>query len=127
LRAVLRICGLFVALVAACAFAAPALAGTGPSVPVAVMPAAPTIDGADAFGEWDAATSFSFTFGTLNATAHVGRTATDFFFMLDVTDPVNAATGDTALYFDNGNDGSLAPGDDILGLNHGFAPLDYFF
>ncbi len=127
MRAVLRICGLFVALVAACAFAAPALAGTGPSEPVAVMPAAPTIDGTVAFGEWDAATSFPVTFGTLSGTAHVGRTATDFFFMLDVDDPVNAATADTALYFDNGNDGTLAPGDDILGLNQGAPPLDFFF
>jgi len=104
-----------VALVAACALAVPALAGTGPPVPVALMPAAPTVDGTIAFGEWDAASSFPVTFGTLTGTAHVGRTATDFFFLLDVDDPANAATADTALYFDNGNDGLLAPGTTFSG------------
>jgi CSLREA domain-containing protein len=116
LKGVPRICGVLACAVAACAFfAAPALAGNGGSHVVPLMPTAPAIDGTQAFGEWDAATSFPVTFGSFTGTAYVGRNATEFFFALKVNDP--AGHGDSDVFFDNNDDGVTAAGDDLIVFN----------
>ena len=76
MRGVPRICGVLAFAVAACAFfAAPGLAGTGPTLAVPFLTGAPTIDGIQGAPEWDTALATPVTFGGLNGTLYLGRDA----------------------------------------------------
>ena len=119
-------CGVLGALVLLLAFqAAPALAGSGPTVAVPLLAGAPTIDGVQGAPEWDGASATSVSFGAASGTLYVGRDANNLYVALKVTDP-NGTTPSTALYFDNNDDGVRAVGDDLWDTTGAGAARDWF-
>src|SRR5690242_899196 len=77
-------CGVLAVLGALVAFhAAPAFAGSGPTIPVPLLGTAPTIDGVQGTLEWNGASTTAVPFpGGLNGTLYVGRDANNLYVAL---------------------------------------------
>jgi len=110
-------------LVAAFALPGRVAADSGGSYDLPVVAQGPTIDGSIGAIEWSGAKTFPVMFGNLAGTAYVERTASNLYFALVVND---TATGDSAVYFDNNDDGVVAPGEDLMAKDDGQPGTDWY-